>query len=140
MMPNARSFLLVEDNPVDAMAITRALGRLGAAAPMTHVTCGEEALTCLRSGEHARPSLIVLDLQMPGMTGLELLRAIKSDPALAKIPVVVLTTSDEQRDILESFDTGAAGYIVKPTDREGFLEAVKAIEGYWTLSQLPAYA
>jgi len=107
---------------------------------MTHVTCGEEALTYLRSGEHARPSLIVLDLQMPGMTGLELLRAIKSSPALAKIPVVVLTTSDEQRDILESFDTGAAGYIVKPTDPEGFLEAVKAIEGYWTLSQLPACA
>lgn len=139
MMPHARSFLLVEDNPVDAMTVARALRELGAADRMAHVTSAEEALAYLGAAEHEEPSLIVLDLQMPGMSGIELLRTIKNDPILSQIPTVVLTTSDEQRHVLDSFEMGAVGYVVKPHDYEGFLKAVKAIEGYWTLSELPAY-
>ena len=140
MTPNARSFLLVEDNPVDAMSVARALRELGAADSMAHVTSAEEALSYLSDSQHDDPSLIVLDLHMPGMSGIELLRTIKSDPNLSRTPVIVMTSSQEQRYILESFETGAAGYIVKPKDYEGFRAAVKAIEGYWNLSELPAYA
>ena len=136
-MQDVKPLLLVEDNIVDAMSIKRALQELGASSRLVHVTSGEEALAHLTSQQHPRPSLILLDLNMPRMSGIELLQAIKSDETLLTIPVIVLTTSDERTDILDSFGFSVAGYVVKPFDFAQFRETVKAIDSYWRLSQLP---
>ena len=80
---------------------------------------------------------ILLDLNMPRMNGIEFLRIVKADPALRRIPVVVLTTSREEEDKLNSFDLSVAGYMLKPVDYQKFVEVVKTIDLYWTLSELP---
>jgi CheY-like chemotaxis protein len=130
---------LVEDDPVDAMAIRRALQDANAAGPVTHVPSVSQALARLRSSEDEKPALILLDLNMPGTDGLEFLETVKSDPDLAEIPVVVLTSSQESRDILRSFDLGIAGYMVKTAHYEGFLQTIRTIQDYWRLSQSPTH-
>jgi CheY-like chemotaxis protein len=137
-MHRAKPLLLVEDNPDDAMIMKRALGDLGLAEKMTHAPDAEHALAHLRSATSEKPALILLDLHMPGMSGVEFLRTVKSDPSLTAIPVIVLTTSQDRRDILQSFDLYAAGYIVKPFDYAAAVEALKIIQDYWSLSHLPA--
>ncbi len=134
----AKPLLLVEDNPDDAMIIRRAFAQLGLAEKMVHAPSAEQAVVHLHSATKEKPALILLDLNMPGMSGVELLQTIKSDPELAAIPVVVLTTSKDRRDILQSFDLHAAGYIVKPFDYEAAVKALKVVEDYWSLSHLPA--
>ncbi len=136
-MQNAQPLLLVEDNVVDALSVKRALQELDASYRLVHVTSGEEALAYLTSGTHAKPSLILLDLNMPRMSGIELLRAIKSDESLKAIPVIVLTTSEEPIDIGASFGLSVAGYVVKPLDYGRFRETISAIDSYWSLSHLP---
>ncbi len=133
----AKPLLLVEDNPDDAMILQRALAQLGLGEKMVHTPSAELALIHLQSGLKEKPALILLDLNMPGMGGIEFLQAIKSDPRLATIPVVVLTTSKERHDILQSFDLHAAGYIVKPFDYEAAVKTLKVVEDYWSLSYLP---
>jgi CheY-like chemotaxis protein len=128
----------VDDSLDDAMILKRALGDLGIARRMIHAPSAEQALAQLRSAADERPGLILLDLNMPGMGGMEFLRTIKDDPSLAQIPVVVLTTSQERRDIAKSFDLHAAGYVVKPSNYAAAVEALKIIENYWALSYLPA--
>jgi len=137
-MPCAKPLLLVEDNPDDVMIPQRALRDLGLAEKMVHAPDAEHALAHLRCATNEKPALILLDLNMPGMSGAEFLRTIKSDAALATVPVVVLTTSPDRRDVLQSFDLYAAGYIVKPFDYAGAVEALRIIEDYWSLSYLPA--
>ena len=134
----AKPLLLVEDNPDDAMILKRALAQLGLGEKMLHTPSAELALIHLRSTPKEKPALILLDLNMAGMSGIEFLQTIKNDPALATIPVVVLTTSDDQRDVRQSFDLHAAGYIVKPFDYEAAVKALKVIEEYWSLNHLPA--
>jgi CheY-like chemotaxis protein len=129
--------LLVEDDDVDAMTITRAVEDLKVTGALTRVTNGEEALEYLRSPGNEKPCLIFLDMNMPRMNGAEFLKIVKSDEMLKKIPVVVLTTSNEKRDIADSFDSGVAGYIVKPVEYEQFVQTLKTIDLYWTLSELP---
>ena len=90
------------------------------------------------SAENDLPGLIVLDLNMPRMNGIEFLKTVKNHAGLKKVPVVVLTTSKAQQDISASFDFGAAGYMVKPLDYKEFVEAVVTIAQYWRLSELPA--
>jgi CheY-like chemotaxis protein len=137
-MPCTKPLLLVDDNPDDAMIIKRALSDLGIAERMIHVPSAEKALAQLHSATEERPGLILLDLNMPGMGGMEFLRTVKEDPSLAQIPVVVLTTSQERQDIARSFDFRAAGYVVKPSNYTAALEALKIIESYWSLNYLPA--
>jgi CheY-like chemotaxis protein len=132
-----KAILLVEDDEVDAMTVRRALKELHVSNPLAQVENGEEALTYLRAPNQVPPCLILLDLNMPVMGGIEFLQIVKNDAALRRIPVVVLTTSDEQQDKLASFDLGVAGYIRKPVDYRQFVEAVRAIDAYWTLSELP---
>jgi CheY-like chemotaxis protein len=134
----AQPLLLVEDNPDDAMIIKRALGELGIAERLVHAPSAEDALVYLRSAANEKPALILLDLNMPGMSGVEFLTTVKDDPSLTTIPVVVLTTSQERRDITQSFDLHAAGYIVKPFDYAAAVKALKIIQDYWSLSYLPA--
>lgn len=137
-MRSAKPLLLVEDNLDDAMIVRRALGELGMEKDLVHVPNAEETLTYLRSPVKTKPALILLDLNLPGMNGVELLETLKADPALAEIAVVVLSTSDERRDILNSFDLSVAGYIVKPTDYASLVRALKIVQDYWSLNYLPA--
>jgi CheY-like chemotaxis protein len=129
----------VEDDPIDAQAIKRALQDSSIADTVVHVPCAREALACLRSPGTDRPVLILLDLHMPGTDGLEFLHVVKNDPWLRDIPIVVLTASDEPRDIVQSFDLGIAGYMVKSAQYEGLRETIRTILDYWSLSQLPLH-
>jgi CheY-like chemotaxis protein len=136
-MRNSRPVLLVEDDTIDAMTVRRAFKDLKVANPLVHAVNGEEALTYLKDETKDKPCLILLDLNMPKMNGIEFLGVAKADLALKKIPVVVLTTSSEERDVVESFRLSVAGYIVKPVDYRNFVDAIRTINLYWTLSELP---
>lgn len=136
--------LLVEDNRVDVVTIQRAFKKNKIVNPLFNASNGEEALDCLRhTGEYAQqadwalPGIVLLDLNMPVMDGIEFLRIVKKDDALKKIPVVVLTTSQEESDRVESFNLGVAGYIIKPMEFDKFVEAIRVVDLYWTLSELP---
>jgi len=136
-MRNSKPILLVEDDDVDAMTAKRALSDLRITNPLVHAANGEQALRYLRDENNKKPCLILLDLNMPKMNGIEFLKTVKVDNGLRKIPVVVLTTSRNEKDIVESFELSAAGYIVKPADYKKFVEAIRAINLYWALSELP---
>lgn len=132
-----KPILLVEDDQVDAMTVRRALKELHVLNPLVHVENGEEALGYLRDAANERPCIILLDLNMPIMTGIEFLQHAKRDDRLRRLPVVVLTTSEEQKDKIESFDLGVAGYMRKPVDYRQFVDVMRSIDTYWTLSELP---
>lgn len=134
-MRDLKPVLLLEDDSVDAMTVKRALKDLDVKNPLVHVLNGEKALEYLRDSVNAEPCVILLDLNMPKMSGIEFLKIAKSDPRLKCIPIVVLTTSKADRDKLECFDNSVAGYIVKPVDYNGFLDAMKILNLYWTLSE-----
>ena len=136
-MKNNKPILLVEDDVVDQMTVQRAMKDLHMTNRLDIAGNGEEALVHLRHGEKERPCIILLDLNMPRMNGIEFLRVIKRDESLKHIPVVVLTTSKEENDKIESFKLGVAGYMVKPVDYMGFVDVVRTIKLYWTLSELP---
>lgn len=138
MKTTCKAILLVEDDQVDAMTVRRALKELHVANRLEHVENGEEALAYLRDSERERPCLILLDINMPVMNGIEFLQAVKAAPELKRIPVVALTTSDEQKDKVETFELGVAGYMRKPVDYQQFVEIIRTIDAYWTLSESPA--
>jgi len=137
MMRNSKPILLVEDDEVDTMTVQRAFKDLKVTNELVHRINGEEALKYLRAEDSQMPCVILLDLNMPKMNGIEFLKISKEDEKLKKLPVVVLTTSKEEHDIVESFELSVAGYIVKPVDYKRFVEAIRAIDLYWTLSELP---
>ena len=136
-MKNKRPILLAEDDRVDVLTIQRALKEIKVTNRLDVVVNGEEALRFLRDPAHERPCLILLDLNMPKMNGIEFLKEFKKDEHLKMIPVVVLTTSREERDKVESFNNGVAGYMIKPVDYKQFVEVLRAIDLYWTLSEFP---
>lgn len=136
----AKPILLVEDDQIDVMTVRRALNELHVTNRIVQVENGEEALAYLNVPGGERPCLILLDLNMPVMGGIEFLRVVKSPdatPDLKRIPVVVLTTSEEQQDKVESFNLGVAGYIRKPVDYQRFVETMRTINAYWTVSEMP---
>jgi CheY-like chemotaxis protein len=134
--------LLVEDNPAD-VRLTQEVFKEGKVKNQISVVWnGEEALAFLRrEGRYAgvnRPDIIVLDLNLPRKDGREVLASIKSDPDLKRIPVVILTTSQAENDLLQSYNLYANCYIVKPVNLDHFVEVVKRIEGFWLqIVQLP---
>ncbi len=132
-----KPILLVEDDRVDVMTVKRALNDIRVSNPLVTVENGEEALKYLRNPESKRPCIILLDLNMPIMNGIEFLQVVKHDEILKRIPVVVLTTSGEQQDKLNSFDLGVAGYMAKPVDYRQFVEVMRTIDAYWTISEVP---
>lgn len=143
-MRNNIPVLLVDDDQVDIMTVQRAFKVNNIANPLYIVGNGREALDYLmHNGKYddpktsPRPGIILLDLNMPVMNGIEFLRIAKTNKDLKKIPVIVLTTSKEENDRVESFNLSVAGYIIKPVEFEKFVEAVRVLKLYWTLSELP---
>ena len=127
--------LLVEDSPGDVRLTQEALKEAKVRNNLSVARDGEEALAVLRQqGPHAgaaRPDLILLDLNLPQKDGREVLAEIKEDPRLRRIPVVILTTSKMEEDILKSYDLHANAYITKPVDLDQFIQVVRALEGFW---------
>ena len=120
------------------MTVKRALKDLNIKNQLVSTANGEEALEYLKNNDNKKPGIILLDLNMPKMNGIEFLTIIKADETLKTIPVIVLTTSNQQQDIAESFKFSVAGYIVKSVDYTEFTEAINTINLYWTLSKLPS--
>jgi CheY-like chemotaxis protein len=132
-----KPIMLIEDDSVDAMTVKRAMKELHITNSMIHCLNGEDGLKYLADPETEKPFVILLDLNMPKMTGIEFLKAVKAYPELKPIPVVVLTTSKERRDVQDSFDLGAVGYMIKPVDYAKFMELINTVMLYWRLSELP---
>jgi len=137
-MQNSKPILLVEDDTVDVMTVKRALKDVQVTSELVPAGDGEQALAYLRDDGNAKPCVILLDLNMPKMNGIEFMRIIKADEVLQRIPIIVLTTSNSDQDISKSFELGAAGYMLKSVDYKKFIEIIKTIDLYWTLSKLPS--
>ena len=137
-MEKLLNILLVEDDQVDVMNVKRAFDRNRISNPLFVAGDGVEALEILRSGQvpHER-RLVLLDLNMPRMNGIEFLRALRADEDLHATPVVVLTTSDDERDKIDAYNLNVAGYLVKPVTFINFVELMAALNKYWTLVELP---
>ena len=129
-MPSAQPILLVEDDTVDAMTVRRALKEAGSSRTLVHRLNGEEALEYLHTANGDTPGLILLDLNMPRMNGLEFLECKQAEERLRPIPVVVLTTSTNARDIERSHDLGAQAYIVKSIDYKQFVDSIRGLDIY----------
>jgi len=143
-MPELKSILLAEDNAKDAELILDALADHNLANRVVLAKDGVEALEYLRceghfaSREPGNPAVVVLDIKMPRLDGIEVLRAIRSDPALKLIPVVMLTSSREEQDLIRSYQLGSNAYVVKPVQFPDFVMAVKQLGVFWAmLNELP---
>ena len=137
-MNDLKPILIVEDDEVDAMTVKRALKEIKVTNRLETVGNGEEALDYLRNENNSKPCIILLDLNIPRMNGIEFLKVIKEDEVLKIIPVIVLTTSKEEQDRLESYKLSVAGYMLKPVSYLQFVDTMRTIDLYWTLSKLPA--
>lgn len=134
----ALNILVAEDDQVDVMNVRRAFEKNRIANPLFVANDGLEALAMLRDGRVPRSRRIVLlDLNMPRMNGIEFLRELRKDPALQLTPVVVLTTSNDERDKVEAYNLNVAGYLLKPVTFVNFVEVMAALNKYWTLVELP---
>ena len=136
-MRNSKPILLIEDDNVDAMTVKRAFKELNITNELVRTVNGEQAIEYLSKSENGKPCIIITDLNMPKMNGIEFVKAVKTREELKNIPIIVLTTSKDESDKLETFRQSVAGYMVKPVDYVQFVEAVRAINLYWTLSELP---
>ncbi|MBN8864644.1 MAG: response regulator [Sphingobacteriales bacterium] len=145
MNPNSVEVLLVEDNIADAELTIRELRKHNMANHLVHVKNGEEALEFIfAKGRYAStrevqytPKMVLLDIQMPKVNGIEVLQQIKDDPRTRSLPVVILTSSKENPDIQRCYDLGANSYIVKPVNFESFAQAIKNLGFYWLLLNQP---
>lgn len=136
------NILVVDDDEVDVKAIHRAFNKLKIANPVTVAQDGIDALERLRGQNGhsplSRPNMILLDLNMPRMNGIEFLTEIRNDPELCNSIVFVLTTSNDEEDKVKSFNYNVAGYIVKSDPAAGFMKAIEMIDLYWKVVELPA--
>jgi CheY-like chemotaxis protein len=132
------NILLVEDDEVDIMTVKRAFTKANITNPLYVAHNGLEALEVLRREDlPPKRRLILLDVNMPKMNGIEFLRELRKDPALQQISVVVLTTSNEERDRIEAFKLNVAGYLLKPVTFQQFAEVMSTINKYWALMEMP---
>ena len=132
------SILLVEDDQLDVRTVKRAFRENNMTNPLHVASDGVEALQMLRSGQLAPDNLLLLlDLNLPRMDGLELLRELRADAHLRRLPVVVLTTSADENDRVTAFDLNVAGYIIKPVTFAAFVSAMATLGKYWSLVELP---
>jgi CheY-like chemotaxis protein len=136
------SLLLIDDDEVDVMTVKRAFKKNNITNPLYVAVNGVEALAMLRGKEMPKllpgqRRLILLDLNMPKMGGIEFLRELRADPELRALPVIVLTTSNEDKDKVEAYNLNVAGYIIKPVTFNKFVEAMGTLNKYWMLSEMP---
>jgi CheY-like chemotaxis protein len=136
-MRSSKPILLIEDNTVDALAVMHTLADLKVANRIIHTRSGKTALEHLKNPENEKPCIILLDLGLPDISGIEFLKTIRNDRQLGQIPVIVLTASEDEHDILESFQLSVAGYVVKRSGYNDLMDIFKTINLYWTLSELP---
>ena len=135
--------LLVEDDEVDVMNVRRAFKKSNIVHPIYIAGNGLEALAILRGSARIEPKmpqwrrLILLDLNMPRMNGIEFLRELRMDENLRSIPVIVLTTSNEDRDKVEAYNLNVAGYILKPVTFSNFVDVMSTLNKYWMLNEIP---
>lgn len=134
-MRSTKPILLLEDDAIDVKTVMRAVKEINITNEIVLAGNGEEGLELLNKGTN--PCIIFLDINMPRMNGIEFLKAIRADERYKHIPVIVMTTSREDEDKIESFRLGVAGYMIKPMDYVKFMEVMKAIKFYWTLSEMP---
>jgi CheY-like chemotaxis protein len=134
----AMNILLVDDDEVDVMTVKRAFQKANITNQLFVASDGVEALEMLRSGK-VPPGrrLVLLDLNMPRMNGIEFLREVRKDPVLSTLTVVVLTTSNEDRDRVDAFQLNVAGYLLKPVTFHTFAEVMATLHKYWTLMEMP---
>ncbi len=137
-MKDGRSILLLEDDEIDVTAIKRALKELNIKNPLIVCENGAKGLEWLRANLNALPAVILSDIDMPVMNGLEFLDKLKHDPDLLKIPVVILSTFREESDRAKAFKLGVAGYMIKPVDAGKYLSVMETIAAYWRTSELPS--
>lgn len=133
-MSESPVFLLIDDNKDDAELTREALSEAAPAVSLTWAPDGIEAMRLLRDG--LRPDLVLLDLNMPRMDGRETLQQIKADPDLSTLPVVILTTSDAERDIAESYRSRATAYLVKPVVIDDLIDALRQLSQFWLSDHL----
>ena len=132
------NILLVEDDEVDVMNVRRAFERNNVSNPLYVAGNGLEALEMLRNGTvPSERRLILLDLNMPKMNGIEFLQALRSDPEISSAPVVVLTTSNDDQDKIDAYNLNVAGYLLKPVTFSNFCERMTTLNKYWTLVEMP---
>ncbi|AOA73732.1 CheY-like chemotaxis protein [Stenotrophomonas rhizophila] len=142
-MRDLRPILLVEDNPKDAELTLAALARCQLLNDVTHVRDGVEALEYLRTegryegAMHGGPVVVLLDLKLPKLNGLEVLREIRGDAAISSTPVVMLTSSREEQDLIRSYELGVNAFVVKPVDFKEFLEAIQGLGMFWGITNQP---
>jgi CheY-like chemotaxis protein len=138
MSEKALNILLVEDDSVDVMNVRRAFEKNRIANPLFVANNGADALSMLRSGQiPGERRIVLLDLNMPRMNGLEFLRELRADPKLHSTVVIVLTTSNDERDKVEAYNLNVAGYLLKPVTFINFVETMAALNKYWALVELP---
>jgi CheY-like chemotaxis protein len=132
------NILLVDDDEVDVMTVKRAFARANISNPIFVATNGLEALEMLRKDAiPAKRRIVLLDINMPKMNGIEFLRELRADPALQQASVVMMTTSNEERDRIEAFKLNVAGYLLKPVTFQQFAEVMSTINKYWALMEMP---
>jgi CheY-like chemotaxis protein len=138
MTNRALNILLVDDDDIDVMTVQRAFRKNNLANVLKVAGDGIQALEMLRSGEVPIDNrIILLDINMPRMDGIEFLRELRADPALASATVVVLTTSNEDRDRIQAYELNVAGYLLKPVTFASFVEKMAMLDNYWTLMEFP---
>lgn len=136
-MNSLHPILLVEDDAVDVMTVKRCFKQLKIPNKLEVAANGEEALLLLTTAQMPLPCIILLDINMPKMNGLELLERVKSLPTFKKTPVLMLTSSKEESDISKCFELGVAGYMVKPVEYQEFVGMLELMCAYWSTSELP---
>lgn len=131
LLRESQPILIVEDSEDDFDATKRAFSKANLHNPIVHAASGEEALSYLGDTNALKPGIILLDLNMPGLDGRKTLEIIKKNPDLKKIPIVILTTSDDERDVSACYTLGANTYIQKPVDFDGLIASLKHLKEYW---------
>lgn len=143
MNPETTDILLVEDNPNDALLAIRSLKEGNLANEIVHLKDGQEAIDYLLRQEKysgrkgLQPKVILLDLKLPKVNGLEVLKALRSNPETKLVPIVILTSSQMESDLIESYKLGANSYIVKPVDFENFSKSIREVGLYWLILNKP---
>ncbi|MFI1773294.1 response regulator [Thalassobellus citreus] len=134
-MTHALNILLIEDDMIEIMKFNRTISSLKLNHKIIEANNGEDALAILEKKEEL-PDIILLDLNMPKIDGIEFLKILKADKALKFIPTIVLTTSNNQKDLLECYEIGIAGYVLKPLKYEDYVSKIEKLLAYWSINEL----